>query len=90
MTTKEFTEGWKHFCDCMDFGKSAMDADAIRFMNEAPSKIIQCLDSQPDLLAICEEFMDISAVGSAAFDDPLPGSIFLRAEAAIAKARPSQ
>jgi len=54
MTTKEFTEGWKHFCDCMDFGKSAMDADAIRFMNEAPSKIIQCLDSQPDLLAACE------------------------------------
>lgn len=30
-----FQKGFIHFCDCMDFGKSFMDADAIKFMNES-------------------------------------------------------
>ena len=31
-----FVEGWTHFLDCINFGKSNLDADAIRFMNEVP------------------------------------------------------
>ncbi len=38
-----------------------------------------------DLLALCKEFMEKADDGSADFDDPEPGSIYLRAEAAIAK-----
>ena len=35
MKTKrqEFEEGWKHFCDCINFGASTLDAEAIEFMN---------------------------------------------------------
>lgn len=36
---ESFTKGWSHFCDRIDFGKSNMDAEAIRFMNEIPSAI---------------------------------------------------
>ena len=38
-TAKEFIAGWSHFCDCIDFGKSFLDAKAIQFMNEVPAKI---------------------------------------------------
>jgi len=31
---KKLIEGFKHFCDCIDFRKSFLDAEAIRFMNE--------------------------------------------------------
>lgn len=37
--TKEFGKEWNHFCDCIDFGKSFLDADAIRFMNEIGLRI---------------------------------------------------
>ena len=40
---KEFEADWKHFCDCIDFARSYLDADAIRFMNEVPGKIIEAL-----------------------------------------------
>ncbi|HDY88657.1 MAG TPA: hypothetical protein ENH82_11185 [bacterium] len=38
-TAKEFIAGWSHFCKCIDFGQSFLDAEAIRFMNEVPAKI---------------------------------------------------
>jgi len=38
---KDFTGGWGHFLDCIDFNHSNLDADAIRFMNEVPGKIEQ-------------------------------------------------
>ncbi len=44
MNKKEFAEGWAHFCKCIDFGKSALDADAIRFMNEMPAEIGKLFD----------------------------------------------
>lgn len=37
----DFLKGWLHFCDCIDFGKSNLDAEAIKFMNEVPGKIEQ-------------------------------------------------
>jgi len=40
---KEFSDGWRHFCGCIDWKFSYMDADAIRFMNETPGKIIEAL-----------------------------------------------
>ncbi len=45
----------------------------------------QLIASAPTLLNLCKEFMEMADNGSAAFDDPEPGSIYLRAEAAIAK-----
>lgn len=43
MTFKEFSDGWKHFCDCIDFAQSALDAEAIRFMNDMPSSVAKGL-----------------------------------------------
>jgi len=34
-----FLAGWSHFCDHINFAKSNLDADSIRFMNEVPGKI---------------------------------------------------
>ena len=31
---KKLEEGFKHFCKCINFGASYLDADAIKFMNE--------------------------------------------------------
>lgn len=39
-----FKAGWKHFCSCINWAQSAMDAEAIRFMNEMPGKIIHALE----------------------------------------------
>ncbi len=36
MTGTQFLRGWKHFCDCIDFNHSNLDAEAITFMNEMP------------------------------------------------------
>lgn len=47
---KQFTKDWKHFCSWIDFGKSAMDAEAIRIMNEMPGKVCNILDAAPELL----------------------------------------
>ena len=38
-TAKEFIAGWPHFCKCINWKVSGMDAEAIRFMNEVPAKI---------------------------------------------------
>ena len=43
MTIKEFADGWKHFCECVDFANSALDGQAIRFMNEMPAAVAQGL-----------------------------------------------
>ena len=36
---ENFLKGWQHFFDCIDFGASFFDAEAIRFMNEVPDQI---------------------------------------------------
>lgn len=36
-----FLSGWGHFLDCINFGKSNLDAEAIQFMNEVPGDIKQ-------------------------------------------------
>ena len=54
MTKKEFADDWKHFCSCIDFGRSNLDADSIRFMNEGPGKILETIKQRDDLLAACE------------------------------------
>jgi len=55
ITKQEFEKGWKHFCSCMDFARSNMDAGAIQFMNEVPGKVLAVLDAAPDLLKACKE-----------------------------------
>lgn len=40
----------------------------------------------PDLLEVCKGLMEKADNGSADFDDPEPGSIYLKAKAVIAKA----
>lgn len=49
---KEFEKGWKHFCNCIDFGGSNLDAEAIRFMNEMPGQIC---NSHDKLVGACKE-----------------------------------
>ena len=55
MTKKEFSKGWKHFCGCIDFGQSHLDAEAIQFMNEVPGKVYMALASAPELLEALEK-----------------------------------
>lgn len=43
LTVKEFSHGWKHFLDCIDFDPSYLDAEAKKFINEAPAEIIRAL-----------------------------------------------
>lgn len=43
MTLKEFAEGWKHFCDCIDFSHSRLDPKAIQFMIEMTSQVNEAL-----------------------------------------------
>lgn len=40
---KEFSKGWKHFCECINWNETYLDGEAIQFMNEMPSKIITAL-----------------------------------------------
>ncbi len=39
----EFKQGWNHFVSVLDLGRSALDAEAIRFMNEMPGRVVQQL-----------------------------------------------
>lgn len=52
---KEFTDGWKHFCDCIDFENSNLDEEAIRFMHEMPQRIDKRFQSHDALLEACKE-----------------------------------
>lgn len=36
---KKVLEGLPHFYDCIDFNKSHLDSEAIRWMNECPGKL---------------------------------------------------
>jgi len=58
----------------------------ITFLIEACDRLDRAESIKADLLAACKEFMLIADNGSAAFDDPLPDSPYLKAKAAIAKA----
>lgn len=40
ITKTDFESGWNHFCDCIDWGASELDAEAIQFMNEMPGKVL--------------------------------------------------
>lgn len=81
MTKKEFTDGWKHFCNHIDFGKSNLDAESIRFMNEEPGKILQTIEQRDDLLAVCRDVADIC------LGEPMNEDTLAKAKAAIAKAK---
>jgi len=41
---KEFIDGWPHFCKKINWDKSNLDAEAIRFFNEIPGKLKTALD----------------------------------------------
>lgn len=38
-----FGKDWLHFIDCVNFGSSNLDADAILFMNEVPGQMQRAL-----------------------------------------------
>lgn len=40
---QNFIDGWPHFLLCINFGKSALDAEAISWMNEVPGQIQKAL-----------------------------------------------
>ena len=54
---------------------------------EACDRLDKAEAENKELLELCEEFMEIADDGSARFDDPEPGSIYLRAEAVITRAK---
>jgi len=39
MNKEEFLEGWSHFCKCINFGVSPLDADAIVWMNNFENSV---------------------------------------------------
>lgn len=43
---QDFIDGWPHFCDCINFGESNLDAEAIRFMNEAVGEVARVLEQE--------------------------------------------
>lgn len=43
---QDFVDGWTHFCNCIDFGKSCLDSDAIGWMNEVPGKLQTALKQE--------------------------------------------
>lgn len=57
--TKEFEKGLKHFYDCINFADSNLDADAIRFMNEMPGRLVS---SHNILLEALKKISDIEDV----------------------------
>lgn len=80
ITQKEFSEGWSHFCKCINFGDSALDADAIQFMNEVPARVNETLGAAPDLLAACKQA--VKYLGGYSKDDTIG-----KLDAAIAKVK---
>ncbi len=53
MTIKEFADGWKHFCGCVDFAQCTLDAEAVRFMNEMPAAVAKGLTPDAEVIP-CE------------------------------------
>ena len=49
MTVKEFEHGWNHFCDCMDFSHSALDFEAITWMNDMVAAVTSGLTSDEEV-----------------------------------------
>lgn len=43
ITAEEFEESWRHFLECINFQKTNLDGEAIRFMNEGPQRIMNTL-----------------------------------------------
>ena len=77
---EEFKKGWMHFLDKINFDKSFLDAEAIRFMNEMPAKVHKQLEVVQALVKACEV-----AVLALTHEPINPGDIeFIKA--AIAKA----
>lgn len=84
ITSKQFTDGWGHFCSRINWGDSNMDAEAIQFMNEVPGQVVKVLEYAPDLLAACEAML--LPIENLCIDwDQQPAVI--QAKAAIAKAK---
>lgn len=48
MTLEEFADGWKHFCNCIDFAHSNLDSEAISFMNEMPAAVAKGLTTNSE------------------------------------------
>lgn len=88
----EFNKGLKHFYDCIDFGQSHLDAEAIVFMNEVPAKLCNSHAQREDvivkLVAACEKAlynMQRNQAGGSFTQLELANMALLRAALAAAK-----
>lgn len=88
----EFTKECREFADMTEEFAKKSSLTFVEYAYLLTAKLhtlCDCLDasqaSRKELLDLCEEFMERADDGSADFDDPAPGSIFIRAEAVIAK-----
>ncbi|MHA2023320.1 MAG: hypothetical protein ACTSWQ_06630 [Candidatus Thorarchaeota archaeon] len=65
---EEFLKGWDHFCKCVNFADSAMDAEAISWMNEFTKNIHEFTNeksiklSQEQIIFIFLEHFDLHDV----------------------------
>lgn len=42
---EKFLEGWEHFCNCLDFKNTFLDAAAIAWMNDCPIEVAKAINS---------------------------------------------
>lgn len=56
---QEFEEGWKNFLNCIDFGQSFLNAEAICFMNEMPHRIAKTCNSHDALVKTCKAAQEL-------------------------------
>lgn len=61
--SKEFADGWMHVCKCIIWQETFLDAEAIRFMNEMPSRIIRCADNCDALREACKKALTDTIAG---------------------------
>jgi hypothetical protein len=91
ITKQKFKKGLKHFYDCINFGESVLDAEAVRFMNEAFGEVEKVLDMAPDLVTACKALLgllgDIRNKPLTSDDHKSVKDITTKAEAVIAKAK---
>ena len=95
MKANEFEKGWKHFCDCINFSASTLDAKAIAFMTFAPTACKEALAAGPDMYEALERIRKFRHANESGNIDPDTATdywddVMNQAEAALAKAKGEQ
>lgn len=60
MNKDEFKKEYDHFCSCINFKQSALDSEAIRFMNEFNFKLLDVIKKESSGVVLDERFTNDS------------------------------